>query len=137
MPQKLNMPWTHFCWCFWLCWWSHFVLSFIKGSKEYDKNMWRFSRGYLAFHTPQIARFRFMFFSCWFVSKEGFYKNCPKLDHRLWPFSAFLPDFLGEINRFSLIFSFRVNLEQNVIETKIFAGKFYTCWKKSLFNYLY
>ena len=76
---------------------------------------------------PQIARFHFMFLSCSIVSKEVLKKNCPKLDHCYWSFSAILPDFLGEINRFSLIISFRVNLEQNVIETKIFVGKFYIC----------
>ena len=40
-------------------------------------------------------------------------------------FFAKLPDFLGEINSFSLIFSFRANLRQNVIEEKRFVGKIY------------
>ena len=35
-----------------------------------------------------------------------------------WSYFAILSYFLGEIKCFSVIFSFRVNLEQNVIETK-------------------
>merc|ERR1712198_720182 len=83
------------------------------------------SRGYLAFDLPQIARFRFMFLSCSFGSKEVFLKTLAKSDSQKGSFFAKLPDFLGKINRFSLLFSFRANLQQNVIEEKRFVGKFY------------
>ena len=85
----------------------------------------RYSRGYLAFDLPQIARFCFMFLSCSFGSKEVFLKTLAKSESQKWSFFAKLPDFLGKINSFSLIFSFRANLRQNVIEEKRFVGKFY------------
>ena len=62
-----------------------------------------------------------------FHHKEEIYNYLRTSGHHGWSYFAILPDFLGEINRFSLIFSFIVNLEQNVIETKIFVGKFYMC----------
>ena len=68
-----------------------------------------------------------MYFLVFFHHKEEIYNYLRTSDHHGWSYFAILPDFLGEINRFSLIISFRVNIEQNVIEAKIFAGKFYTC----------
>ena len=114
---------------------THDTALNIQGTSKPSICMYR--RGNLAFHAPQIARFCFMFLFCRYVSNVVPKNSCPKLDRGWWSFSAILPDFIGKINRFSLIFSFRVNLEQNIIETKIFVGRFYIWWKKSLFNYLY
>ena len=66
-----------------------------------------------------------MNFSYSFGSKEVIFKTLAKSDSQKWYFFAKLPDFLGKINSFSLIFSFRANLQQNVIEEKRFVGKFY------------